>query len=54
MEDMHCFSFVMIYGLSSNNVQELISVFIPCFIGLALGKMEQKYAKNEGISRLYK
>ena len=33
---------------------ELISVFIPCFIGSALGKMEEKNVKNEEMSSLYK
>ena len=33
---------------------ELISVFIPCFIGSALGKMENKNVKNEGMSSLDK
>ena len=27
-------------------------MFIPCFIGSALGKMEQKNVKNERITRL--
>ena len=74
MGDMHCFSFVMMYGLSSNNVLYSTSnwflyvnknllhflnvkqqfsfknwfVFIPRFIGSALGKMKQKMSKTRG------
>ena len=32
----------------------MISVFIPFFIGSALGKMEEKNVKNEEMSSLYK
>ena len=61
VEDVHCFSFVMVYELSDNNVlysasnQFLyVNKNLLQFLNINLGKMEQKNAKNERMSRLYK